>query len=68
MLDANSVIVLRPGAFLEPGPESGDPPLPVPDACHQRAGHYVLLARQQDEAGDPTHHAGQREQQQTARR
>ena len=61
------VVVLGPGAFLDPGPEPGRPPLPGSDPGHQRARHHVALPGQQHEAGDPAHQTGQREQQQSAR-
>ena len=67
VLDADSVVILGPGAFLEPGPEPGRPPLPVPDPGHQCAGHHIRLAGQEHETGDPAHQAGQHEQQQSAR-
>ena len=37
VLDADSVVILGPGAFLEAGPEPGRAPLSGPDPGHQRA-------------------------------
>jgi sulfate adenylyltransferase len=61
------ILVLGPGAFLDPGPEPVRPVVHVPDPRHQRARHHVPLPGEQHEAGYPAHQERQREQQQPAR-
>jgi len=61
------VLVLGPGAFLDPGPEPRRPAAAVRYPRHQRARHHVALPGQQHEAAYPADQERQREQQQSAR-